>query len=100
VPVGTTARRVALGYSPDRVAKPDSVFVAEWIRGPLPAFAKGLALTEQADDAAVRAFVADLPVAEAFSREEVSPADRAHRHRVTILRTEPDGGTYSYRKKP
>jgi hypothetical protein len=91
VPLGSPARSLALRDPANRVPQSDGVLMAHCVGASLPAFSRGLSLAEQADDATARPFVANLPVAEALAREQMSPADRAHRHRALILGLGPDG---------
>ena len=85
-------RRLDLRDAPDSVPEPDGVLMTQRVAAPKPAFARGVRLTEKADDPAAGALVANLPVAKALAREQVSPADRAHRHRAWILGLAPDSG--------
>ncbi len=57
----------------------------------MPPLLRGLPLTQKADDAPRGMVVPNLPGAEALAREQVPPADRAHRHRALILGATPDG---------
>jgi hypothetical protein len=92
VPRRPAPRGLDLRDAPDRVPEPDGVLMTQRVAAPQPAFASGIRLTQKAHDAAAGALVANLPVAEALARKQVSPADRTHRHRAWILGLAPDSG--------
>jgi hypothetical protein len=91
VPVGPPPGGVGLSHAANRTAETNGVFVAQGIAASLPSLLRGLPLTQQADDAPGGMVVPNLPGAEAFAREQIPPADRAHRHRALILGPAPDG---------
>lgn len=51
----------------------------------MPALAHRFLLAQEADDPPAGSFDPNLPVAEAFAREQVPPADRTCRHRAVML---------------
>jgi putative methionine-R-sulfoxide reductase with GAF domain len=55
-----------------------------------PAFAGRFTFAEKTHDPPARALEPDLPVPEALSREQMSPAERTHRHRASILEARSD----------